>query len=310
LELDYTTLFAVMDSWEQLRRMPNSGEVAGTILFKHFFTACPGAKVLFGFPEDMDPGSESMTQSKRFIMHASNMIDMLDRALNMLGPDAELLAEILTDLGKKHARMGVRESYFPFMGEALIATLRDVLGASGFTPEIEESWNVVYAGLSTAMVKAMNSEASVLESWATLKKMNDYETVAGVKLFQYLFRKCPEAKSLFGFPIDLDMDSEVMLKSRRFKMHAKYFIEMLDKALGMVEAKQMEDNMKELGELHVSFGVKASYFPIMGEALLFALEDTLPPSHWNDDIKAQWNDVYDRLSSSMISAMKRSQQKS
>jgi hypothetical protein len=32
--MDYTTLFAVMDSWEALRRLPNSGEVAGSILFK------------------------------------------------------------------------------------------------------------------------------------------------------------------------------------------------------------------------------------------------------------------------------------
>jgi hypothetical protein len=45
----------------------------------------------------MDPGCEEMQQSKHFVRHASNMISMLDRALNMLGPDAELLAEILSD---------------------------------------------------------------------------------------------------------------------------------------------------------------------------------------------------------------------
>ena len=117
------------------------------------------------------------------------------------------------------------------MGEALIETLRETLGESSFTPEIEESWKVVYTGLSTAMIKAMNSEASVLNSWATLKAMEDYDTVAGTKLFQYLFRKCPEAKTLFGFPIELDTDSDIMKRSRRFQMHARYFIEMLDKAL-------------------------------------------------------------------------------
>ncbi|CAB9528302.1 Leghemoglobin Lb120 [Seminavis robusta] len=309
LEMDYTTLFAVMDSWETMRRIPDSGEVAGAILFKHFFQRCPAAKVLFGFPVEMDAESEAIQNSKRFRSHASLMIDMLDRALNMLGPDVELLGEILSDLGKKHARMGVKESYFPFMGEALIETLRETLGASTFTPEIEASWKAVYDGLSTAMIKAMHSEASVLNSWAKLKSMDDYDTLAGTKLFQYLFRKCPEAKTLFGFPIDLDTDSEMMKKSRRFQMHARYFIEMLDRALGMVEAKEMEANLKSLGELHVSFGVKASYFPIMGEALLEALEATLPAEDWNQDVKAAWGNVYDRLSTQMVSAMKQSAKK-
>jgi len=34
LEMDYGTMFAVMDSWEALRRMKDSEEVAGVILFK------------------------------------------------------------------------------------------------------------------------------------------------------------------------------------------------------------------------------------------------------------------------------------
>jgi hemoglobin-like flavoprotein len=286
----------------------------------------------------MDPESEGIKTNRRFLAHASYMIDMLDRALNMLGPDVELLQEILSDrkfilglfvisliqspssnnipsmvtfstVGKKHARMGVREAYFPFMGQALIETLRETLGETSFTPEVEESWHIVYEGLSTAMVQSMNSEASVLTSWAKLKTVPEYDKVAGTKLFQYLFRKCPEAKALFGFPLDLDTDCDIMMKSRRFQMHAKYFIEMLDKALAMVETKQMEQNMKELGELHVSFGVKESYFPIMGDALLHALSETLPEENWNPDIKAAWHDVYDRLSSSMISAMKQAGRK-
>ena len=304
-----------------------------------FFQLCPAAKALFGFPLNMDPESDEMKGNRRFLAHAAYMIEMLDRALNMLGPDVELLQEILSDrecfdcheleiphafpklttfyvyccvtilVGKKHARMGVREAYFPFMGEALIETLRETLGNSFFTPEVEQSWHLVYGGLSTAMIQAMNSEAAVLNSWAKLKTVPEYDKIAGTKLFQFLFRKCPEAKTLFGFPLDLDMDSEVMMKSRRFQMHAKHFIDMLDKAIGMVEAKQIEQNMKELGELHVCFGVKASYFPIMGEGLLLALSETLPEEDWNSDIKAAWNNVYDRLSSSMISAMKQSERK-
>jgi len=81
----------------------------------------------------MDPCSEEMKSNTRFLQHAAFMIAMLDRALNMLGPDAALLAVILIDLGKKHARLGVKEAWFPLMGESLLETLRETLG-SGFTP--------------------------------------------------------------------------------------------------------------------------------------------------------------------------------
>ena len=95
--MEYETLFAVIDSWEALRRLPEHELTAGTILFSKLFEKCPPTKVLFGFPIDMDPGSEEMLKSKRFQQHAAYMINMLDRALNMLGPDAELLEEILSD---------------------------------------------------------------------------------------------------------------------------------------------------------------------------------------------------------------------
>jgi len=285
-----------------LRRIPDHEVVAGTILFTHLFKKCPETKALFGFAVDMDAGSEEMQLNKAFTRHAANMIQMLDRALNMLGPDAELLGEILMDLGKKHARMGVHEQYFPFMGEALLEMMQE-LQSTAFTPAIEHAWKTVYAALSTSMVQSMNTEQSVLQSWAKLKAQPNYQEVAGGMLFQSLFHKCPETKLLFGFPIDMDTDSETIRKSRRFMMHSTYFIEMLDKALGMVESKNMDANMKELGELHVEYGVREEFFPIMGEALFHTLEQNLK-GDWNEDLKAAWQGLYGRLSSQMMAAMK------
>jgi hemoglobin-like flavoprotein len=136
-----------------------------------------------------------------------------------------------------------------------------------------------------------------------LKKIPNYDEKAGVLLFQQFFRKCPEAKQLFGFPADLDVDSEIMINSRRFKMHSKYFIEMLDQAMSMVEAQSVEENMRRLGELHNDYGVKPEFFPIMGDALFYTLQSTLK-SDWNDGLRDAWVDQYEKLSSLMISAMK------
>lgn len=57
----------------------------------------PQAKTLFGFPKTMNPGSDEMKTNKRFLAHASYMIQMFDKQLQMLGPDTELLQEILTE---------------------------------------------------------------------------------------------------------------------------------------------------------------------------------------------------------------------
>jgi hypothetical protein len=121
--------------------------------FCSLFEKCPQAKVLFGFPIDIDPNSPELLRSKSFIMHASYLIRMLDTALNMLGPDIELLTEIMTKLGAKHERYGVTPEMFPIMGDALMHTLETILRAD-FTEPVKEAWLQTYSALSQDMLPA------------------------------------------------------------------------------------------------------------------------------------------------------------
>lgn len=86
-------------------------------------------------------------------MHAVYMIQMLDTALNMLGPDIELLTEIMEELGVKHIRYGVKADMFPLMGESMIYTLERTLGAD-FNDEVRAAWEETFKELSQDMVKA------------------------------------------------------------------------------------------------------------------------------------------------------------
>ena len=140
-------------SWEQLKRTKDYEATAGTILFQHLFAKCPQAKPLFGFPIDIDPTSKELLSSRRFKMHAVYMIQMLDTALNMLGPDIELLTEIMQELGVKHVRYGVRPEMFPVMGEALLKTLEATIGAD-FNDAVRDAWKETYAELSQDMIRA------------------------------------------------------------------------------------------------------------------------------------------------------------
>ena len=126
-------------------------------MFQHLFKDCPQAKPLFGFPIDIDPTSKELLTSRRFKMHAVYMIQMLDTALNMLGPDIELLTEIMQELGVKHVRYGVRPDMFPKMGDALIATLEQTLG-DDFSDAVRDAWKETYAELSQDMVRAQISK--------------------------------------------------------------------------------------------------------------------------------------------------------
>lgn len=91
-------------------------------------------------------------------MHASYLIQMLDTALNMLGPDAELVSEIMLELGQKHVRYGVKSEMFPIMGDCLIATLKDVLENSVMSPAVVQAWEDVFSVLSSEMIRGYSEE--------------------------------------------------------------------------------------------------------------------------------------------------------
>eukprot|EP00339_Tiarina_fusa_P024134 CAMPEP_0117031376 /NCGR_PEP_ID=MMETSP0472-20121206/22562_1 /TAXON_ID=693140 ORGANISM="Tiarina fusus, Strain LIS" /NCGR_SAMPLE_ID=MMETSP0472 /ASSEMBLY_ACC=CAM_ASM_000603 /LENGTH=159 /DNA_ID=CAMNT_0004739695 /DNA_START=61 /DNA_END=540 /DNA_ORIENTATION=- len=151
-DMSYSTVSNVIDSWEEVRRIPSYEEKTGVALFKKLFELEPEAKVIFGFDKNMDVSSE-LAKSPRFIKHAKYFIQMIDKALGMLGPDIELLTEILLDLGAKHVGYGVKPEYFPSMGRALIYAVKEQLGDK-FSEEMKDAWVEVYGALSYDMIRA------------------------------------------------------------------------------------------------------------------------------------------------------------
>ena len=84
-------------------------------------------------------------------MHASYMIRMLDTAFQLLGPDQQLLSEIMADLGARHAKAGVEDDMFLVMEEALIATLKEILSEDAFGSKESLAFRETYSVLAFAM---------------------------------------------------------------------------------------------------------------------------------------------------------------
>ena len=112
----------------------------------------PEAKILFGFDKDACIDSE-LTKHPTFVRHAKHFIRMFDKAVELLGPDVELLTDIMLDLGAKHATYGVKPEYYPSMGRALIEVIRELLGDS-WNNITEQAWFEMYGAISYDMIRA------------------------------------------------------------------------------------------------------------------------------------------------------------
>ncbi len=135
-----------------LSNMHHHNLTLGNLYFDRLFELEPEAKAIFGFDKNADVMSE-LSKAPRFIKHAKYFIQMIDKALGMLGPDIELLTEILLDLGAKHVGYGVKPEYFPSMGRALIHSVKEQLGDK-FSEEMKDAWVEVYGALSYDMIRA------------------------------------------------------------------------------------------------------------------------------------------------------------
>lgn len=75
----------------------------------------------------------------------------------MIGPADDVLTDILEELGRDHAKLGVKPTFFPALGMALIQVLEEELSAADFDEGVKSSWVQVYTALSSDMIKSITA---------------------------------------------------------------------------------------------------------------------------------------------------------
>jgi hemoglobin-like flavoprotein len=121
------------------------------------FELQPRTKKVFGFSKEANLSAGELGRIG-VLIHAIRMIQQLDTALNMLGPDTDTLREILQQLGKRHMGYGVSPHYFPFLGQALTYALSKTMG-DDWNEDLNNAWLDVYEQLSGEIMKTMLNEA-------------------------------------------------------------------------------------------------------------------------------------------------------
>jgi hemoglobin-like flavoprotein len=79
------------------------------------------------------------------------LMDMIAALVGSLD-ERPLFQSLVTNSGRKHARLGVQPSDYVAMGEALMWSLECKFGAS-FTPELREAWRALYATVQANLLR-------------------------------------------------------------------------------------------------------------------------------------------------------------
>src|SRR6187402_2432125 len=118
-------------------------EAAAAIFYDRLFAIDPDLRALFRSTDMADQG-------KKLMASLGFVVSGLTKAETIL-PQVRALA-------RRHVNYGVKEEYYPTVGQALIETLAAGLGEA-FTPEVREAWTAAYGVLSSVMIEAGREEA-------------------------------------------------------------------------------------------------------------------------------------------------------
>jgi hemoglobin-like flavoprotein len=124
-------------------------ETAAALFYQRLFDTMPEASSLF-------KNTDIKEQGKKLMQMLSVAVAGLT-SLNGLVPAVKAL-------GARHVRYGVQDEHYQTVGEALLWTLEQGLGAA-FTDEVKEAWALVYSILAeTAIIGAHEAlEAAPME---------------------------------------------------------------------------------------------------------------------------------------------------
>lgn len=138
MSLDVTTLresFALV-----VERAPDVTRRFYVILFERH----PDLRPMFG------PSGASRKQEEMLTKALVAVVDHLE--------DPTWLGSTLQALGAKHVDYGVTEVMYGWVGDALLATLEEVL-AEAWTPKVRDAWVTAYGAIAAAMIDGARSVA-------------------------------------------------------------------------------------------------------------------------------------------------------
>jgi hemoglobin-like flavoprotein len=151
--MSYSAIAKVLDSWELSRQKYGCDEEVGTEILLNLFRLDPTSKAVFGFRANQNIESNPLLRMG-VLVHAARIVQMLDCVISLLGPDTDTLEEILSQLGERHKKHGVKKEFFPLLIKAVCEALGDILGDQ-WNDDIQAAWEDLFGDMAQVIVDAM-----------------------------------------------------------------------------------------------------------------------------------------------------------
>jgi hemoglobin-like flavoprotein len=153
--INYQSISNVIACWEHANQKYSSREEIGNAILLQLFEISPETKVIFGFQQKQGNIEKHPMLRMGLMVHGLRIVQMIDEVLNWLGPDVDVLNEILSDLGNRHGRYGVKKEHFVHMGEAIRGALSNILDEKHYTKDVDMAWKEIFDTLSLVIVQSM-----------------------------------------------------------------------------------------------------------------------------------------------------------
>ena len=101
---------------------------------------------------EIDPSARALFRATDMPEQRRKVIEALSLALQSLD-DLAALTPTLEDLGRRHQRYGVAAAHYDSVGQALLWTLEQGLGAA-WTPAVAAAWTELFGELASVMKRA------------------------------------------------------------------------------------------------------------------------------------------------------------
>lgn len=138
--------------------------------------------------------------------------------------------------------------------------------------------------------------ATVLETWDKARfGSRNFDSEFGMVALERLFELQPRAKKVFGY----DQGEEI--GKSHANIHASAFAGLLDSVFQMLgpDVEFIEEILRQVGRRHKSMGVSPSFFPFMGQAVIYVIEKYLG-AKLTAEQRIAWEEVYDSISDELV----------
>ncbi len=121
----------------------------------------------------------------------------------------------------------------------------------------------------------------------SFEKMAPRADAISLRFYEHLFRIDPTMRPLFR----ADMESQ----SRKFMAMVRVTVRGLDRL------EKLHPALVEMGARHIAYGVEASHYEPMKQALLLAFREEMG-AEFTAEIEQAWSAAYDVMAEAMLSA--------